>query len=197
MGVPLSCVYILLVCRGVILYAMVCGRLPFGDDSQVKAQQKNGLLFSSGRIISEEVKDLLRHILNPIVPNRYDTLDMLLHTWTASKPIEVPRSVSSKPKYTLENCLPLVAQKMMSLAPSSGEGTSSATPAITPVPFTSMPVSVPVDQVAMQTTPTHRPLVARIGRKIADVVRSNTASSDSAAINATIYTTQQHGSNSS
>ena len=25
--------------RGVILYAMVCGRLPFGDDSQVKKMQ--------------------------------------------------------------------------------------------------------------------------------------------------------------
>ena len=26
---------LLLLFRGVILYAMVCGRLPFGDDSQV------------------------------------------------------------------------------------------------------------------------------------------------------------------
>ena len=33
--------------RGVILYAMVCGRLPFGDDSQVKKLQSRQLSFSS------------------------------------------------------------------------------------------------------------------------------------------------------
>ena len=32
--------------RGVILYAMVCGRLPFGDDSQVKKLQSRQLSFS-------------------------------------------------------------------------------------------------------------------------------------------------------
>ena len=32
--------------RGVILYAMVCGRLPFGDDTQVKKLQSTQLSFS-------------------------------------------------------------------------------------------------------------------------------------------------------
>jgi len=32
--------------RGVILYAMVCGRLPFGDDSQVKKLQSRQLTFT-------------------------------------------------------------------------------------------------------------------------------------------------------
>jgi len=41
-------------CRGVILYAMVCGRLPFGDDNQIKKTQSRVLYFnrniSSGMI---------------------------------------------------------------------------------------------------------------------------------------------------
>ena len=33
-------------CRGVILYAMVCGRLPFGDDNQIKKTQSRVLYFN-------------------------------------------------------------------------------------------------------------------------------------------------------
>lgn len=164
---------------------MVCGRLPFGDDSQVKSQQKNGLAFSSSRILSDDVKDLLRHILNPIVPNRYDSLDMLLHSWTASKPIEIPRSVSSKPKYTLENCLPATAQRMFNQPATSGESTASAAP-VMPTQVTSTTVT---DQEAMQTTPTHHPLVPRIGRRIADMVRpNNMVTSGNVPTKSNIYT---------
>lgn len=34
-----------LLCRGVILYAMVCGRLPFGDDAKVKSTSQRQLIF--------------------------------------------------------------------------------------------------------------------------------------------------------
>ena len=33
------------VCRGCILYAMVCGRLPFGDDTQVSKNLNKPLNF--------------------------------------------------------------------------------------------------------------------------------------------------------
>lgn len=93
---------------GVILFAMTCGRLPFGDDSQVKAQQKLGLIFPPSRPLSHDAKDLLRNILSPKVKDRFDTYDMILHDWTASLPVRVPPPLSSKPKYTLEECIPTI-----------------------------------------------------------------------------------------
>ena len=38
--------------RGVILYAMVCGRLPFGDDSQVKKMQSQNRQINFSRNLS-------------------------------------------------------------------------------------------------------------------------------------------------
>ena len=87
---------------------MTCGRLPFGDDSQVKAQQKLGLIFPPSRPLSHDAKDLLRNILSPKVKDRFDTYDMILHDWTASLPVRVPPPLSSKPKYTLEECIPTI-----------------------------------------------------------------------------------------
>lgn len=89
---------------------MVCGRLPFGDDSQVKKQQKNGLSFPSSRTISRLARKLITGILNPSVEDRFDTYDIILHDWTASQPVKAPQPLNSKPKYTLENCLSLVYQ---------------------------------------------------------------------------------------
>ncbi len=93
--------------RGVILFAMVCGRLPFGDDSQVKKQQKNGISFPSSRIISRSAKKLITGILNPSTKERFDTYDIILHDWTASQPVKAPQALGMKPKYSVDNCLSL------------------------------------------------------------------------------------------
>ena len=84
---------------------MVCGRLPFGDDSQVKKQQKHGLSFPSSRTISRAAKKLIIGILNPSVEERLDTYDIILHDWTASQPVKTPQPLSSTPKYTVDSCL--------------------------------------------------------------------------------------------
>ena len=89
---------------------MVCGRLPFGDDSQVKKQQRNGLIFPTSRTVSQNVKSLLTGMLNPNVNDRLDTYDIILHDWTASHPVKAPQPLSPKPKHSLENCLSLVYQ---------------------------------------------------------------------------------------
>lgn len=92
---------------------MICGRLPFGDDSQVKAQQKLGLIFPPSRPLSSDAKDLLRNILSPKVKERFDTYDMILHDWTASLPVRVPPPLSPIPKYTLEECIPTVREPVL------------------------------------------------------------------------------------
>ena len=84
---------------------MVCGRLPFGDDSQVKKQQKHGLSFPSSRTISRAAKKLIIGILNPSIEERLDTYDIILHDWTASQPVKAPQPLSPTPKYTVDSCL--------------------------------------------------------------------------------------------
>lgn len=98
--------------RGVILFAMICGRLPFGDDSQVKAQQKLGLIFPPSRPLSSDAKELIRNILTSKVKERFDTYDMILHDWTASLPVRIPPPLSSTPKYTLEVCIPTAREPL-------------------------------------------------------------------------------------
>lgn len=129
--------------RGVILYAMVCGRLPFGDDSQVKAQQKQGLSFPTSRLLSSDSKELIRSILNSKVKERFDTYDMILHDWTASLPVRVPPPLSSKPKYTLEGCIPTVRETSLTGRPP------------TPIPLPVEPGPLLAPQYVHQTSRTH------------------------------------------
>lgn len=89
---------------------MICGRLPFGDDSQVKAQQKLGLIFPPSRPLSSDAKELIRSVLNTRVKERFDTYDIILHDWTASLPVRVPPPLSSTAKYTLESCIPTIRE---------------------------------------------------------------------------------------
>ena len=67
---------------GVILYVLVCGYLPFSDEDDTK----NKSLISNGIIefpkeISNKLKDLLRHMLDPSPKRRYDFLKVAKHPW--------------------------------------------------------------------------------------------------------------------
>ena len=96
---------------------MVCGRLPFGDDSQVKKQQKNGFTFPSTRSVSRNARKLIYGILNPSIEERFDTYDIILHEWTASQPVKAPQPLTTKPKYNLENSLSLLYQSSIGPKP--------------------------------------------------------------------------------
>ena len=147
----LLCVY-----RGVILYAMVCGRLPFGDDSQVKQQQKQGVVFPPSRPLSSDARELIKCALNIKVKERFDTYDMILHDWTASLPIRIPSPVSAKPKYTTESCIPTIRGQPPQLA------TLSCT---SPRPQQHVPVAPIIQARALFQT-----RIGLSGRKIADAV---------------------------
>ena len=71
---------------GVVLYAMVCGKLPFreGDYKTLISQIAAGLSFSSD--ISENCKDLIRKILVVSPTERLSPSEILNHTWMKQDP---------------------------------------------------------------------------------------------------------------
>ena len=67
---------------GVILYAMVCGYLPFEDQNTKKLYQK--ILKADYKLpsfLSDEVKSLISLILNPDPTKRYNIQDIRDHPW--------------------------------------------------------------------------------------------------------------------
>ncbi len=67
---------------GVILYVLVCGYLPFSDEDDIK----NKSLISKGLVefpkeISNKLKDLLKHMLEPNPNRRYNFLKVARHPW--------------------------------------------------------------------------------------------------------------------
>jgi|TARA_B110000285_G_scaffold183275_1_gene207374 5'-AMP-activated protein kinase, catalytic alpha subunit len=67
---------------GVILYAMVCGYLPFEDQNTKKLYQK--ILKADYKLpsfLSEEAKDLINSILNPDPTQRFTIKDIRNHPW--------------------------------------------------------------------------------------------------------------------
>lgn len=67
---------------GVILYAMVCGYLPFEDQNTKKLYQK--ILKADYKLpsfLSEEAKDLINLILNPDPTQRFTIKDIRAHPW--------------------------------------------------------------------------------------------------------------------
>lgn len=74
---------------GVVLYAMVCGFLPFEDPSTPILYQK----IISGKYeepewLSEEVKDLMKKIMNTNPLHRYGIEDIRRHPWMAKGRLE-------------------------------------------------------------------------------------------------------------
>jgi 5'-AMP-activated protein kinase catalytic alpha subunit len=67
---------------GVILYAMVCGTLPFDDDSmsQLFNKIKEGKYFMPNNI-SKEVKDLINRMLQPNPIKRITMNEIKHHPW--------------------------------------------------------------------------------------------------------------------
>lgn len=67
---------------GVILYAMVCGYLPFEDQNTKKLYQK--ILKADYKLpsfLSDDAKDLINLILNPDPTKRYTIKDIRDHPW--------------------------------------------------------------------------------------------------------------------
>ena len=67
---------------GVILYAMVCGYLPFEDQNTKKLYQKIiKAEYKMPSFLSTECQDLLNLILNPQPESRYRIEDIRRHPW--------------------------------------------------------------------------------------------------------------------
>ena len=67
---------------GVILFTMLCGRLPFEDNDNVKLYEKiKRGNFTIPEYISENGKDLLKKILNVDPEKRYDITQIKQHAW--------------------------------------------------------------------------------------------------------------------
>jgi 5'-AMP-activated protein kinase catalytic alpha subunit len=70
---------------GVILYAMICGYLPFEDDNTNILYKKilKGA-FELPEFLSRSAKDLLKKILNTDPETRYKIVDIRKHSWMKS-----------------------------------------------------------------------------------------------------------------
>ena len=67
---------------GVILYAMVCGYLPFEDQNTKKLYQKIiKAEYKLPTFLSEQAQDLITNILNPDPTQRYSISDIRKHPW--------------------------------------------------------------------------------------------------------------------
>jgi 5'-AMP-activated protein kinase catalytic alpha subunit len=67
---------------GVILYALVCGFLPFEDPNTANLYKKilNGE-FSIPKFVSDDVRDLINKILNTDPEKRFKIVDIKTHAW--------------------------------------------------------------------------------------------------------------------
>ena len=88
---------------GVVLYAMVCGFLPFEDPNTASLYQK----IISGKYeepnwLSGEVKDLLKKVLNTDPANRFSIKEIRNHPWMASKQLVPVKDLEIDSKVVLE-----------------------------------------------------------------------------------------------
>ena len=75
---------------GVIMFALVCGYLPFEDPNTSQLYKKIlNANYSIPKFVSSEGKDLMRRILNTDPERRYKIEDIRSHPWyNQQKPVE-------------------------------------------------------------------------------------------------------------
>ncbi|KAM4689858.1 testis-specific serine/threonine-protein kinase 1-like [Rhinophrynus dorsalis] len=70
---------------GVILFVMVCGKMPFDDDTNItrmiRMQIQHQVNFPPNKHFSSEYKDLVCRMLQPDVPRRLTVDEVLSHRW--------------------------------------------------------------------------------------------------------------------
>lgn len=67
---------------GVILYAMLCGKLPFLEKDIAKMFDKmKAKNFDRPSFLSKESADLIEHLLEPLPAKRYSVADIIAHPW--------------------------------------------------------------------------------------------------------------------
>ena len=72
---------------GVVLFAMVCGYLPFEDEVTAKLYKKIGKAdYQCPKYVSENFKDLLSKILNVNPQTRYTIDQIRNHEWSKQVP---------------------------------------------------------------------------------------------------------------
>jgi serine/threonine protein kinase len=71
---------------GVVLFTMVNGYLPFGDEFHrvVAYQKRKQLCFYSNLNISSDCKDLIKAILNPETNSRPSICEIAINKWVSS-----------------------------------------------------------------------------------------------------------------
>jgi 5'-AMP-activated protein kinase catalytic alpha subunit len=98
---------------GVILFAMVCGYLPFEDQNTKKLYQK--ILkadFTLPSFLSDEAKDLITRILQPDPLLRFNIKDIRSHVWyNQVEPNEQPGVIVGKDMITVnQNILDILTR---------------------------------------------------------------------------------------
>lgn len=83
---------------GIVLYAMVCGKLPFRDNSprMLMHQIYDGVTFPGNAELSEQCKDLIKSILRPSAGDRATMLEIKEHPWMMVGMREVSSKETSK-----------------------------------------------------------------------------------------------------
>ena len=141
---------------GVLLYEMICGRVPHRGDSMVRtlAMQMLDPIEPPSQVrpdlnIAPELEAIVMHALVKKREQRYQTMTELLEALDAILPPPVGQSVTGSPLYTLAE-----------LPPGADPG---IVPAVPPVPLQSAePAPSPPTRPGVEPAPAPRPLTHRI-----------------------------------
>ena len=137
---------------------MVCGRLPFGDDNQIKKMTSRELHFSRpishGELQADyidwchrklivncncytflpiECRHFLKAVLNLNVEERFDSAQIQISGWAGHQPINRPRGFVPQ-KYVIENCLPQLLHTARPSAPISNDASGCSMILTSPYP---------------------------------------------------------------